>query len=203
MQELRRITMFVMCCCSDDKKDKKVATREVEVPKTNVLSASCLSCRTCDGSNPVTIEARLHGLPARAFQDETHITPVAEEEPAAEPAAEPSHVVADNGEYRVFVEKTPTHWSTGLQVKQSRHVVEVHMINPGLIKDWNTAHPTVPVELGDQLLEVNGVRGPTSQHILDTFQRCHQLNLVFRSEWVVHTVRRSSEVGLVLPGMDG
>ena len=84
-----------------------------------------------------------------------------------------------NEEFMVGVRKTAFLTTTGLQVKQSRFTVEVHQVNAGLIDDWNGKHPKRAVRVGDYLVEVNGVRGPTAQEMLETFQRQLNLNLVF------------------------
>ena len=82
-------------------------------------------------------------------------------------------------EYVVVIEKTDFANITGLQVKQSKYVVEVHMLKSGLIKEWNRQNAGRAVKVGDQLVEVNGVRGPSSKHILQKFQREQRLELIF------------------------
>jgi len=64
-------------------------------------------------------------------------------------------------------------------VRQSRHTAEVHKVKPGLIEEWNKANPAQAVFVGDQLIEVNGVSGPTTREMLYQFQADERLVLLF------------------------
>ena len=75
--------------------------------------------------------------------------------------------------------KTALSSVTGLQVKHYKVEVEVYRVNPGLIDDWNKEHPKREARAGDHLVEVNGVRGPSSRDLLEAFQSFFTLDLVF------------------------
>ena len=81
-----------------------------------------------------------------------------------------------NEEFRVRVRKTALSSVTGLQVKHYKVEVEVYQVS---LTDWNKEHPKREVRAGDHLVEVNGVRGPSSRDLLEAFQSFLTLDLVF------------------------
>eukprot|EP00450_Noctiluca_scintillans_P024726 CAMPEP_0194525828 /NCGR_PEP_ID=MMETSP0253-20130528/61438_1 /TAXON_ID=2966 /ORGANISM="Noctiluca scintillans" /LENGTH=171 /DNA_ID=CAMNT_0039370599 /DNA_START=1 /DNA_END=516 /DNA_ORIENTATION=+ len=71
----------------------------------------------------------------------------------------------------------------GVKVLQSQKscAISVKSVNPGLIMAWNETHPEQRVKVGDKLVSVNGVRGPTSLSIMQRLMQDRTLDLVFLS----------------------
>lgn len=71
----------------------------------------------------------------------------------------------------------------GAKVLQSMKTchISVSSVSRGLIQDWNEAHPARRVKVGDKLVSVNGVRGPTASVLMKKLKRESHLELVFVS----------------------
>jgi len=83
-------------------------------------------------------------------------------------------------EFTVFLKKGEGD-KFGIKLRQSttNAFVSVKSIDQGLFKEWNGAHPDQCVKIGDRLLSVNGVNGPTSNAIVEALQTQQDLELVF------------------------
>uniref|UniRef100_A0A7S1AH01 PDZ domain-containing protein n=1 Tax=Noctiluca scintillans TaxID=2966 RepID=A0A7S1AH01_NOCSC len=90
--------------------------------------------------------------------------------------------VAVGEEYTVTVTKDVGN-VFGVKVLQSQKscAISVKSVNPGLIMAWNETHPEQRVKVGDKLVSVNGVRGPTSLSIMQRLMQDRTLDLVFLS----------------------
>lgn len=82
-------------------------------------------------------------------------------------------------EIRVSIEKSASADSAGIRIQHRPTTIFVHSVSPGPIADWNLANPALAVGLGDQLVEVNGVTGPSTEDMLVKFKTDRKLELVF------------------------
>eukprot|EP00927_Polykrikos_kofoidii_P068881 TRINITY_DN64235_c0_g1_i1.p1 TRINITY_DN64235_c0_g1~~TRINITY_DN64235_c0_g1_i1.p1 ORF type:complete len:248 (+),score=51.04 TRINITY_DN64235_c0_g1_i1:66-746(+) len=68
-------------------------------------------------------------------------------------------VVKPRGELAVFVEKTGNFLGLDVHVKKKFEGLLVTQVFDGPILEWNASNPTKQVQVGDRIVEVNGVRG--------------------------------------------
>eukprot|EP00450_Noctiluca_scintillans_P016085 CAMPEP_0194517678 /NCGR_PEP_ID=MMETSP0253-20130528/50923_1 /TAXON_ID=2966 /ORGANISM="Noctiluca scintillans" /LENGTH=134 /DNA_ID=CAMNT_0039361673 /DNA_START=1 /DNA_END=405 /DNA_ORIENTATION=- len=87
--------------------------------------------------------------------------------------------VPSGTEFRVELNRSPRAQHLGLKVKKLTESLEVYEISLGLVHEWNLANPELEVRVGDSLVEVNKVRGPVSQHLVDRFREDSHLVLIF------------------------
>jgi len=85
-------------------------------------------------------------------------------------------------EFKVFIVKRENRSILGLKVHRAHNNcrVRVAQVGQGLLQDWNDAHPERSVMVGDLLVEVNGVRGPTSRDITQEVECSGILELTFQ-----------------------
>ena len=89
---------------------------------------------------------------------------------------------AGRDEFKVFIVKRENRSILGLKVHRAHNNcrVRVAQVGQGLLQDWNDAHPERSVMVGDLLVEVNGVRGPTSRDITQEVECSGILELTFQ-----------------------
>ncbi|CAE6916336.1 Tmtc4 [Symbiodinium natans] len=68
----------------------------------------------------------------------------------------------DGKEFTVRLKKTLEQTRLGIDVDLTDGLgVVVEQVNPGLIRDWNQAHPELTLQRGDRIMKVNGISNAT------------------------------------------
>mmetsp|Transcript_68001 Transcript_68001/g.197070 ORF Transcript_68001/g.197070 Transcript_68001/m.197070 type:complete len:154 (+) Transcript_68001:52-513(+) len=70
----------------------------------------------------------------------------------------------------------------GVDVDLSENVyIVVEFVHPGLVTDWNTAHPDLAVKRGDRIVSVNSVRS-NARDMVDICKKEKTLELIVQRE---------------------
>lgn len=86
-------------------------------------------------------------------------------------------------EFTVHIQRQSETESLGMAVRRQAAEpchLEVTGINGGCVAAWNTQNPRKKVHVGDELLEVNGMRAQNALDLLDLIKHGTSLQLVFR-----------------------
>lgn len=93
---------------------------------------------------------------------------------------ESSHEPRVGEEFTVVLVKSKDKSTLGIKVLQAvrKCLVRISHLTEGLVQDWNDAHPERRVKVGDVILEINGMRGPTSVALTEMLRSESRLALV-------------------------
>mmetsp|Transcript_28096 Transcript_28096/g.74291 ORF Transcript_28096/g.74291 Transcript_28096/m.74291 type:complete len:101 (-) Transcript_28096:195-497(-) len=82
-------------------------------------------------------------------------------------------------DYQILIEKPASTPYIGLLVSYQDGGFEVKTVFPGPVEEWNRGHPWQAVDVGDQMVAVNGVFRPTVHDLTDAVETNQHLVLKF------------------------